>query len=188
MIQLLQPYDPIWHQEFLQLKEVLVNEIRDYTVTIEHIGSTAIPGLIAKPILDVDIIIRDKHQLNRTSSTLEKLGYINKGDQGIAGRFAFRQSNNKIPITPTCKEWIQHHLYLCFSDSLALKNHLLFRDALLGNQELVTNYSNLKKKLVEEPGMTREKYSVKKTTFILSVLENLGFKLDELDAIRQANS
>lgn len=188
MNQLIQPYNPRWAEEFLLLKNVLSNELREFSFTIEHVGSTSIPGLIAKPVLDVDIIIIDKSQLQGIILQLTKLGYINKGDQGIAGRFAFRQSNNKIPITPTGKEWIQHHLYLCFSDSLALKNHLLFRDALLGNQELVTNYSNLKKKLAGEPGMTREKYSVKKTSFILSVLEELGFDSDELDAIRKANS
>ena len=185
---LIQPYNPQWAEEFLLLKTVLSSELRQFRFEIEHVGSTSVPGLLAKSVLDVDIIINDKSQLQGLSHQLIKLGYINKGDQGIAGRFAFRQSNNKTPVTTIGKEWIQHHLYLCFSDSLALKNHLLFRDALLGNQELVTNYSNLKKKLVEEPGMTREKYSVKKTAFILSVLEKLDFEPDELDAIRRANS
>lgn len=188
MNQLLQPYDPAWHEEFLHLKKLFTDELNEFSIEVEHVGSTAIPGLIAKPILDIDIIIEKKDQLNGISQKLEKLGYINRGEQGIAGRFAFRQATDSTPMTANSMKWMTQHLYVCFADSLALKNHLLFRNALLENDELLADYASVKRNLAEEPGMTREKYTRFKTAFILSALEKLGLDKKELAAIKKANS
>jgi GrpB-like predicted nucleotidyltransferase (UPF0157 family) len=186
--QLLQSHDPAWQEEFLHLKKLFTVELNEFSIEVEHVGSTAIPGLIAKPILDIDIIIENKDQLNGLSQKLEKLGYINRGEQGIEGRFAFRQATDSTPTSFNGKKWMTHHLYVCFTYSLALKNHLLLRNALLSSGELATRYSTLKKNLAEEPGMTREKYTLHKTAFILSTLEKLGFDKKELAAIKKANS
>ncbi|HLO79595.1 MAG TPA: GrpB family protein [Chitinophagaceae bacterium] len=182
MIDLIKPYEPHWKTEFEKIKTVLESALQNIDVDIQHVGSTAIPGLPAKPILDIDIIIGDKKALDEVSSRLEKLGYINKGEQGIAGRFAFRQGSEFIPAN-----WPAHHLYVCFSDSLALKNHILFRDALWQDQKLVEKYSSLKMALVNEKGMTREEYQKRKTEFIISVLKDLGLETDELNQITNEN-
>lgn len=115
------------------------------------------------------------------------MGYIPKGEQGIPGRFAFRQSNDRTPETNNNKQWQQHHLYVCLADSLALKNHLLFRDALLKDKKLVEQYSTLKTNLIKEKGMTRTKYAAQKTNFIVAVLSTLGLTEAELSQIEHAN-
>lgn len=84
-------------------------------------------------------------------------------------------------------EWLPHHLYVCVAGSVALNNHLLFRDALLRDPELVARYSQLKLHLVNQPGMTREEYTRRKTDFILSVLASLGLDHDTLEGIRRVN-
>lgn len=183
----LEPYNPQWKTEFEKLQQVLAIILKDIPVTIEHIGSTAIPGMIAKPILDIDIIPEKEESLPFILKLLEEAGYISKGEQGVPGRFAFRQMNSFTPVASSGIEWMPHHLYVCFANSLALKNHLVFRDALLSDQTIANNYYQLKKKLLNEKGMTREVYNKRKTEFVLSVLACKGLTEEELIAIRKAN-
>ena len=187
MTNFIKPYNPDWKTEFENLRDILYTELKEFKLNIQHIGSTSIPGLIAKPILDIDIIIKNKIHLGDISAILEKLGYKNKGEQGISGRFAFRQSSDLTPSKGASKNWQEHHLYVCLSDSLALKNHIMFRDALLQDTNLVNEYSQLKIKLTTEKGMTREKYNMKKTEFILNVLKVNGLDEKELSEIKNVN-
>jgi GrpB-like predicted nucleotidyltransferase (UPF0157 family) len=138
--------------------------------------------------LDIDIIIPDKSSLDHISRVLVSMGYISKGDQGVPGRFAFRQSSPQTPVGTDNEKWQEHHLYVCFSDSLALKNHIIFRDSLLQNSELVKEYTRLKLDLVNQKGMTREQYTIQKTWFILNVLTVQGLTQNELNEIRLANT
>lgn len=187
MTNLIQPYNPDWKTEFENLKQVLCIALQHFKIAIEHIGSTAIPGLCAKPILDIDIVLKDTTLLADISAILEKLGYNNRGEQGIKGRFAFRQSTGTTPLTTTAKKWQEHHLYICFADSLALKNHLLVRNALLQNDELVQEYAQLKLALSQEKGITREQYTQQKTDFIITVLAQNGLDERALSDIKKAN-
>ncbi|MDX1908741.1 MAG: GrpB family protein [Bacteroidia bacterium] len=188
MPPLIEPYNPQWKTEFDSLRGVLRHVLDGIDLDIQHVGSTAVPGLCAKPILDIDIIIQDKTLLDPISARLEKTGYLSKGDQGIPGRFAFRQISARTPQTDDRQQWQEHHLYLCFSDSLALHNHLLFRDALLGNPQLVMAYAQLKMKLIHDPHITRATYTKHKTDFIVSVLADMGLSAQDLRAITDANT
>jgi len=187
MTNFITAYDPEWKAEFEKIKHILRTALKDLEIDIQHVGSTSIPGLYAKPILDIDIIIKDKIQLSDISIKLQRLGYKNKGEQGISGRFAFRQSSELTPLTVTSEKWQAHHLYVCFSDSLALKNHILFRDILMQDGNLTNKYSQLKINLAKEEGMTREIYTKKKTDFILAVLALNGLDEKELNEIKNAN-
>jgi len=186
MIQI-EPYNPDWKSRFDQLKQVLTALLTGIPMDIQHVGSTAIPGLPAKPILDIDIIIEDKYLLTGVSAKLEQVGYINRGDQGIPGRFAFRQQSVFTPGTPDQQKWMEHHLYVCYADSLSLKNHLLVRDALLQDAQLMTQYAGLKMQLSSTPGMTREEYTRQKTAYILTILQDLGLSAEELRQISDSN-
>lgn len=185
---LFESYNPAWAEGFSKLKQKLETILGDYAVDIQHVGSTSIPGLPAKPILDIDIILKDQTQLSAISSKLEKAGYLNRGDQGIPGRFAFRQQSIYTPDGPERTKWMEHHLYVCFTDSLALKNHLLFRDALLADNALCIQYATLKERLTGLKGISRDQYTREKTEFILEVLRKQGMTTVELSAIRAANS
>jgi GrpB-like predicted nucleotidyltransferase (UPF0157 family) len=187
MLLQLESYKPQWKIEFEQLRQVFSELLNDIPATIEHVGSTAIPGMIAKPILDIDIIPENEESLPEISRRLEQASYISKGEQGIPGRFAFRQSNHLTPLTKSGIKWMAHHLYVCFSNNLALKNHLLFRNALLNNHQLANNYLQFKTGLLNEQGMTREAYNKRKTDFIVSVLAMNGLTEEELTGIKKAN-
>ncbi len=187
MNNFIQPYNPDWKAEFDRIKQVLHSRLRDFDIDIQHVGSTSVPGLTAKPILDIDIIIKDKLLLAGITAGLEQAGYINRGEQGIPGRFAFRQQSVYTPNSPEQQKWMEHHLYVCYDDSLALRNHLLFRDALLRDKQLSAQYADLKMRLVGRQGKTREEYTRQKTEFIISALQNLGIPPGELREISDSN-
>ena len=170
------------------METVLQTLLNGLPIQIQHVGSTSIPGLIAKPVLDVDIIIEKEELMQQIRPILERSGYEFKGEQGIAGRYAFRQNNDYTPVTTLMRKWQTHHLYVCLADCLALKNHLLFRDALLNDEQLVKTYLQVKRSLAEEPGMTREEYNKRKTAFIITVLTKAGLTETELEEIIAANA
>ena len=184
---MLEAYQPQWKTAFEVLQSQLQESLHDYAVDIQHVGSTSVPGLIAKPILDIDIVIGEEHWLPGITQRLKALGYVYKGEQGIAGRFAFRQSSAFTPQVAGQPVWMAHHLYVCYAHSLALKNHIVFRDALLKDAALVQQYATLKQALAASTGMNREKYTQAKTDFILAVLAANGFSEAELAEIAAAN-
>jgi len=189
MSKFIEPYRPKWKCQFDQIKNELEYALLDLPcrLDIQHVGSTAVAGLWAKPILDIDIILERQDQLNEVSFVLGRLGYNSRGDQGIPGRYAFRQSSEHTPLSPTKKSWPDHHLYVCLADSLALKNHLFFRDALRRDPYLAEQYSKLKRSLADQSEVTRPEYMKRKTEFILSVLSLEGLNSRELEEIRKAN-
>ncbi len=186
MKKVIAPYNPNWKTEFEALKHVFDSRLPN--LTIEHVGSTSIEGLYAKPILDIDIIIEDLSQLVEVSKELQEMGYLSKGEQGIADRYAFKQSSEFSPFTNPKKKWQAHHLYVCLRGSLALRNHILFRDILRSNPDLRVHYTELKKSLTEKLQIMSDAYQVKKTEFIISVLASAGLSEDELNEIRKANT
>jgi len=190
MTKFIEPYNPNWKTEFENIRQVIETELGDLNpqIEIQHVGSTSISGLFAKPILDIDIIIENKNLLSDIARRLEKIGYKSKGEQGIAGRFAFRQTSGFTPLTATKNKWQSHHLYVCYADSLALKNHILFRDILRKDKDLSEKYSELKKSLTDNLKITREEYTTRKTDFIISVLATAGLNEKELEDITNANT
>jgi GrpB-like predicted nucleotidyltransferase (UPF0157 family) len=180
-------YDPQWKAAFEALRNMYSEMLHGYHTDIEHVGSTAVPGLPAKPVLDIDIIINDADLLPLVATRLEQAGYEARGDQGIPGRYAFRQKEASVPWTNPRRSWMEHHLYVCLADCLALKNHLCFRDTLLADPALVQAYGQLKLTIAQMPGMDRKRYSRTKTAFILQVLAGKGFSAAEIKAIEAAN-
>lgn len=187
MINIIQAHHPNWINEYEKLSFFLKIELKDYCFEIFHVGSTCIPNLFAKPILDIDITIKDTNLFLPISLKLEKLGYLNKGNQGIENRLAFRQKTLHTPIDRNKTIWQEHHLYVCLNDSLAFRNHIILKQALLNDEKLVLEYSNLKKKIISEKGMTRELYSKRKTEFIVNILAKNGINKLELQEIINAN-
>jgi len=190
MKKYIQPYNPHWKSEFENIKREIETELGDLSTQtdIQHVGSTSIPGLFAKPVLDIDIIIKDKKLLSDISNLLEKIGYKSIGEQGINGRFAFIQNSDFTPLTAMKNKWQPHHLYVCYADSLALKNHIVFRDTLGMDKNLREKYSGLKMLLTGNPMITRKEYTAGKTEFIILVLARAGFDENELEEIRKANT
>ena len=162
----LQPHNEIWAQQFNGLKSEFINELDSLILAVEHVGSTSIEGISAKPILDIDIVINDVSLFPKVCASLEKMGYIYQGNQGIEGREAFKINANEL----LNRNKPPHHLYVCSLDSEELKRHLAFRDYLRQHPDEAKEYEVLKKSLAATVN-TREEYTEGKTEFVEAILE-----------------
>jgi GrpB-like predicted nucleotidyltransferase (UPF0157 family) len=162
-------YNPRWPQMFEELQAVLQNALGISCRRIEHVGSTSVPGLDAKPIIDMDAVVAAK-DLRQAIEILARLGYIHQGDLGIHGREAFARETEDVPHSGRKRTWPAHHLYVCPEDSPELARHLAFRDCLRANQELATQYGTLKSDLAKRYKSDREAYTLAKTDFIENAL------------------
>jgi len=151
----LSEYDPTWPERFLVLAERVQTALGERILRIEHVGSTAVPGLVAKPIIDFDVVVRPT-EVQVAIELLASLGYLHEGNLGIEGREAFRW--------PPAQE--RHHLYLCVPDSAGLRDHLLFRDHLRTHPEIAQQYAALKRSLARQHRSDRDRYQAGKSAFI----------------------
>jgi GrpB-like predicted nucleotidyltransferase (UPF0157 family) len=173
---LIEPYNPQWAQQFDQLKTELEQVLTGLEHTIEHVGSTAVPGLAAKPIIDIDIIYRSNEAFEKIKEALCKSGYYHNGNQGIADREVFKRNGTAENVV---LDAIRHHLYVCPEHSAALKRHLLFRDCLRSNEQARATYQDIKYRLAAEAGQNQKVYAG------LKEVEVNGF-IDALIAIEKS--
>jgi GrpB-like predicted nucleotidyltransferase (UPF0157 family) len=167
------PYDPGWPVAFAALREVYARVLGDLAIAIEHVGSTAVPGLAAKPILDVDVVIASREQLPEVVARCAALGYRHEGDLGIPGREAFSADGAQdVPRDGAGRSWPKHHLYVCASDCPALRRHLSFRNWLRAHPEKAAAYGALKLELSRVHRYDRDRYTEGKTRFIEASLES----------------
>ena len=132
------PYDEAWKNAFEEIKTEIEAEIGALIIGIEHVGSTSVEGMSAKPCIDIDVVIEDYSAFAAVVDGLKAIGYIHEGDLGIKDREAFKYSG---------KEHLQmHHLYVCPEYSEELHRHITFRDFLRSNGEAVKKYSLVKEK------------------------------------------
>ena len=135
------PYDVAWQSAFEKIKSEIEEAIGNLILGIEHVGSTSVEGMSAKPCIDIDVIIKDYSVFAAVVEGLKGIGYIHEGDLGIKDREAFTYSG---------KEHLQiHHLYVCPNYSEELHRHITFRDFLQSNPEAVKKYSLIKEKAAE---------------------------------------
>jgi GrpB-like predicted nucleotidyltransferase (UPF0157 family) len=127
-------YDPQWPILFEELRVKFSELLGDMVSAIEHVGSTSVPGLAAKPIIDLDVLLASATYLPETIRRLSTLGYEHQGDLGIAGREAFR-------TPPTL---FAHHLYVCLPNHEEFRRHILLRNYLRSHPAEVSAYSRLK--------------------------------------------
>jgi GrpB-like predicted nucleotidyltransferase (UPF0157 family) len=155
------PYDPAWPGLFVaerqRLDAILIRE--RLALAIQHTGSTSIPGLAAKPILDILAGAPDPLTLARAIDTLQRADYIYRGEQGIPGRHFFRRGNPR-----------QYHIHLTLTGSDFWRDHLLFRDYLRAHSEVAAEYAALKHTLAERYPFDRESYIEGKTEFVQRIL------------------
>lgn len=130
------------------------------SIDIQHVGSTSVPGLCAKPIIDIDIIVADRAKLASVATALQDISYRHLGDLGIPGREAFKADDHAIT----------HHLYACLADSPALKNHLTLRDHLRSHPTDREAYGALKRELARKFPHDIDSYIAGKTAFIEGIL------------------
>lgn len=144
---------------------------------IEHVGSTSVPGLPAKPILDIDVSVqRDK--LRPAIQALEQIGYLHLGDLGVTDREAFTAPDESPP----------RNVYLCVANTLHVRNHLTVRDVLRERPDLRDRYGAVKLQLASEPGMGITQYLAGKSMILQEVLALSNLTAEETQTIFELNT
>lgn len=135
------PYDVKWRCAFEEIKREIEHAVGDLIIGIEHVGSTSVEGLAAKPCIDIDVVIRDYNVFCDVVRGLERIGYIHEGDLGIRDREAFRYENKP--------HLMNHHLYVCPEYSEELRRHITFRDFLRNNEDAAEKYGLVKQRAAQ---------------------------------------
>ena len=117
----IEEFNTNWVKQFLQIKEVISKNLSKI-ITIEHVGSTSIDGMCAKPVIDIIIIIDNKDDFEINKKELELIGYYHNGDQGVPGREVFKR--NKLSYHEIL-DTISHHLYVCSKGNDELKRNFV---------------------------------------------------------------
>jgi GrpB-like predicted nucleotidyltransferase (UPF0157 family) len=153
-------YDPAWPALFDTLRAPIAAALGDLAVTIHHVGSTAVPGLAAKPVIDLDAVNRAEADLPAAIGQLARLGYVYEGDKGIPGRAAFTWPQRAV----------RHHLYVCALGGAEYRRHLLFRDYLRAHPDTAAAYGALKRELAARYRSQRDAYSEAKGPFVRAAM------------------
>jgi GrpB-like predicted nucleotidyltransferase (UPF0157 family)/SAM-dependent methyltransferase len=142
---IVQEYQPRWAEEFAALRDVLAKHLGSMAQSIDHVGSTSVPGMLAKPILDVDVEIGAGATVDQVSAKLAELGYHYEGEKAIPDRHAYRKTSDEVPLVEPLRAWMNQHVYACPTGSAERARHLHFRDALVASPELREEYRSIKK-------------------------------------------
>lgn len=169
-------YDPTWADAFAGISRAVAAALGPLALRIEHVGSTAVPGLGAKPIIDLDVVIESPHVLPLVVEALRTLGYSHEGDGGIPGREAFGREGATVPADGSGREWPAHHLYVCPSDSEELRRHLRFRDHLRSHPDDAARYDALKRDLARRYANDIDAYVEGKSAFVECILAVDGWE------------
>jgi GrpB-like predicted nucleotidyltransferase (UPF0157 family) len=156
----LAPYTEEWKRLFEDERSVLRAAIGQYVLDIQHVGSTSIPGMVAKPIIDIGIAVASFEEAKVCILPIEQLGYEYRGEHGIPRRHYFIKGD---PRT--------HHVHINEIDSRDWENQVLFRDYLIQRPEFAEEYAALKAELAQRYPTDRDAYLDGKAFFINRVLE-----------------
>jgi GrpB-like predicted nucleotidyltransferase (UPF0157 family) len=159
-------YDPSWPALFAALSIKIAGALGEVAASIEHVGSTSVPGLAAKPTIDIDVILSSPELLPEAIRRLGTLGYAHEGDGGIPGREAF--------AVPPGHATHHHHLYVCAPDNPALLEHIAFRDYLRAHPKSARAYGELKLSLAQQFRNDRGAYSNAKTEYVREILRRVA--------------
>jgi GrpB-like predicted nucleotidyltransferase (UPF0157 family) len=151
-------YDPRWAEIFAEEKMRILEALDDPDVAVEHVGSTSVPGLAAKPIIDIMVVVPDPAAGETAIAPLTVLGYDYRGELGISGRFYFAKGRPH-----------RYHLHMYPRGHPETARHLIFRDYLRANPEAADVYAKLKRELAEKFHEDREAYTAAKSDFIKSI-------------------
>lgn len=155
---ILKHHDPTWAQAFAIEKESIGAAFGNNVRAIHHIGSTAVADIVAKPIIDILVVVSDLGLVDSCAANMQLLGYEVMGEFGISGRRYFRKSNVAGIRT--------HHVHVYAEGNSEIQRHLDFRDYLIAHPDVAAEYSRLKLELIEENRRIGVNYQEGKNAFI----------------------
>jgi GrpB-like predicted nucleotidyltransferase (UPF0157 family) len=151
-------HNPTWRDKFEAESKSVGAALGESVVAIHHIGSTSIPNIFAKPVIDVLVEVRDINEAEKRSSAMLSLGYEAMGEYGIAGRRYFRKDNQEGIRT--------YQIHVFETGSAQIARHLTFRDYMIAHPKDAQRYSELKRKLADEHTQSMEAYINGKDDFL----------------------
>lgn len=157
---IIEEYDPRWPDLYEQFRARAAEALGPVAAAIEHVGSTSVPGLAAKPVIDMDVMLNPAHGLSVAIASLGRLGYVHQGDLGIAGREAFQAPAGDF----------SHHLYVCLPGNREYGRHVTFRNWLRSHPEDADAYGRLKYELAARYRDDRNAYTIAKGNFVEEIL------------------
>jgi GrpB-like predicted nucleotidyltransferase (UPF0157 family) len=158
---IVRPWNPRWPKRYAREAERLRLIFGPVLVSIEHIGSTSVPGLAAKPIIDILVTATSLGEVERLTTAMERAGYAAKGEQGIPGRRYFRKGSN---LRHT------HHVHVYRHGDPRYQSEILFRDFLRSHRDRARAYQALKVELAARHRTDPAAYTEGKTDFIKRAL------------------
>ena len=170
-------YDPDWPRRFEDLRARIWLTVADVALRVEHVGSTSVPGLAAKPIIDLSVVVAGRDDVPATIARLATLGYRHRGNLGIEDREAFDHPGDQP----------RHNLYVCPEGTIGLVNQVAMRDYLKARPEAAREYGELKKQLARQFPDDIDSYVYGKTDFVLRALRVAGLTNEQLTAIERVN-
>ncbi|GAA4729418.1 GrpB family protein [Phytohabitans rumicis] len=166
------PYDARWPSSFAQQQTRIESALRDYLVgRAEHVGSTAVPGLAAKPIIDMLALVDDYDQTAGIVAKLGDIGWVHAPEPGDHER-------RKWSFCFPDMAWRTHHLHIWEARSPDWRRLLLFRDHLRRHPDLAAEYARIKTELAAVDNHDRPRYRSGKTPFVEDVLRQLDTSTD----------
>ena len=169
LVIVVEAYSEEWPVWFGQIAAELRTAVAGIPCSVvEHVGSTSVPGLAAKPIIDVDVVVPVDH-IGSAIEALESIGYRHQGDLGVAGREAFG-SPDEVP---------RRHVYVCATGTLHLRNHLAVRDVLRASAGLRREYGAVKVALAANADIDVQTYVARKSQMLQKVLAESDLTAEE---------
>lgn len=150
------PYDEKWPEIFKAESFLIKTLLGDVAKDVHHIGSTSVPGLSAKPVIDILLEVFDINQLDKCSAVMFDAGYIARGENGIAGRRYFIKGGDQR----------SHQVHAFSVGDTQILRHLAFRDYLRKNSDIARDYSEIKCAAALLCENDAHRYSAFKTNFI----------------------
>ncbi len=159
------PYDPSWPALFMERHRALATQLLPLHADIHHFGSTSVPGLAAKPKIDIDAVFGSAGDLSEAVKRLAATGlYVFHGDPYAQGTWTFTRDETPYGT----------RLYLCAAGNVVHERRMLFRDYLRAHPEAVETYAALKRRLAAEAHGNWDCYTGGKTEFVLEILQRAG--------------
>ena len=152
-------YDSNWKDMYKEESEKIKDVLSDIIIDIHHIGSTAIPGIKSKPVIDILVEVKDIEAVDQYNNKIEELGYEVMGEHGIPKRRFFRKGGNKRT----------HHIHIFKVGNEEIERHINFKEYLIAHPDKAREYSKLKEKLANKYTYDVENYTNSKSDFIKKI-------------------
>ncbi len=153
-------HDPAWEAEYERESARLVAVLGDNVLACHHIGSTAIPTIGAKPVIDILLVVSSLDLLDARNETMIGLGYLPKGENGIAGRRYYRKGSDELHT---------HHVHAFAKGHPDIARHLAFRDYMRTHPKAAREYDRLKRELAARYPLDIGSYIDGKDAFIKEI-------------------